>query len=65
MTGEPQAKPLYQVVEESILDQIRTGQLQTDEKIPSEYKPGSDGLPTTIEKTFVNKNKKTKVKIFK
>ena len=36
MTGEPQAKPLYQVVEESILDQIRTGQLQTDEKIPSE-----------------------------
>jgi GntR family transcriptional regulator len=36
MAGELKAKPLYQVVEESILDQIKTGQLNADEKIPSE-----------------------------
>ena len=36
MTVEQRAKPLYQVVEESILEQVRTGQLKADEKIPSE-----------------------------
>jgi len=36
MNRELHAKPLYQVVVESILDQVHTGQLQADEKIPSE-----------------------------
>lgn len=36
MGREQRAKPLYQVVVESILSQIRTGQLQADERIPSE-----------------------------
>jgi len=36
MEREPKAKPLYQVVVGSILNQIKTGQLTTDEKIPSE-----------------------------
>ena len=36
MDREQQAKPLYQVVVASILSQIATGQLQADEKIPSE-----------------------------
>jgi GntR family transcriptional regulator len=36
MAREPKAKPLYQIVVESILDQIKTGQLTANEKIPSE-----------------------------
>lgn len=36
MERELKAKPLYQVVVESILNQIKTGQLTTDDKIPSE-----------------------------
>ena len=36
MTVVQKAKPLYQVVEGAILDQIKTGQLKADEKIPSE-----------------------------
>jgi GntR family transcriptional regulator len=36
MDREQKARPLYQVVVESILDQIKAGQLKSDEKIPSE-----------------------------
>jgi GntR family transcriptional regulator len=36
MDREPQAKPLYQVVVDSLLAQIEAGELQPEEKIPSE-----------------------------
>ena len=36
MTRERKAKPLYQIVVESILHQIKTGQIKANEKIPSE-----------------------------
>jgi len=36
MNSESKAKPLYQIVIESILDQIKTGQLKAEEKLPSE-----------------------------
>jgi GntR family transcriptional regulator len=36
MSGERSAKPLYQVVFESILNQVRTGQLTINERLPSE-----------------------------
>jgi GntR family transcriptional regulator len=36
MDRKQRAQPLYQVVAESILDQVRTGQLKANERIPSE-----------------------------
>ena len=36
MAREQRAKPLYQMVVESILDQVGSGELQADERLPSE-----------------------------
>ena len=36
MAREPRAKPLYQIVVDSILSQVRTGQLEANERLPSE-----------------------------
>ena len=36
MVREPRAQPLYQIVVDSILSQVRTGQLEANERLPSE-----------------------------
>ncbi|GAH70585.1 unnamed protein product, partial [marine sediment metagenome] len=36
MDREQRAEPLYQVIAESILSQVRTGQIKASERIPSE-----------------------------
>lgn len=61
MNVERQAKPLYQVVVESVLNQIKTGQLQANERLPSEnelckiYSVGRNTVRRAIRE-LVNEN---------
>ena len=61
MNVERQAKPLYQVVVESVLRQVKTGQLQANERLPSEselceiYSVGRNTVRRAIRE-LVNEN---------
>ena len=62
MNVERQAKPLYQVVVESVLSQVESGQLQANERLPSEselskiYSVGRNTIRRAIQGASERKN---------